>query len=135
MTGQVLDYWTFNIIRQNMYQRKFLQVIFCYRLHTWAAQLIRGVFHLNISICCFRVIWVLFYAFWSLHTTTSRWGRRQGVRRYHNCWSADTLGGLLNMSLRSVVSWTKLSSDKNQNFQSWDCFPCQIIRISGLPDE
>jgi len=101
MTGQVLDYWTFNIIRQNLYQCKFLQVIFCYRSHIWPAQLIRGLFRLDISICCFRVIRVPLYVFWSLHTRTSWWSRSQGVRRYHNCWSADTLGGLLNMSLRS----------------------------------
>lgn len=41
MIGQVLDYWIFNITRQNLYLLMFLQVIFCYRSHTWAAQLIR----------------------------------------------------------------------------------------------
>jgi hypothetical protein len=71
MTWQILDYWTFNIIRQNLHQRKFLQVIFCYRLHTWAVRLIRGVLHLDISICCFKVIWVLLYVFWSIHNKRS----------------------------------------------------------------
>jgi hypothetical protein len=65
---------------------KFLQVIFCYCSNTRAAQLIRGVFHLDISfIFWFRV----FCVFWSLHSWKGSLSMRQGVRRHHNGWCTD----------------------------------------------
>jgi len=53
----------FWIIVWYLYWLKFLQVIFCSCSITWPVQLIREVFHLDISfICWFRVIRVLFLA-------------------------------------------------------------------------
>jgi hypothetical protein len=42
----VKDYQIFWFIRWYLHAPKFLQVIFCYCSYTWAAQLIRRVFHL-----------------------------------------------------------------------------------------
>jgi len=59
--------------------------------YIWCVQLIRGVFHLDISfICWFKVIRVLFYVLWSLHSWRSWWNRKIWVSRYHNCWHTDT---------------------------------------------
>ena len=95
-------YWIFQIIRRYLYWTKLLKVIFCYCSYTWAVQLIRRVFYLDISfICSFRVISVLFCVFWSLHSWGSWWHRRQGIWRY-NSWCKDTLDVLLNMFLRNA---------------------------------
>ena len=47
--GQVLNYQIFRIIKQYLYQPKFLQVIFCYCSYPVAVQLIGGVFQ---ELCC-----------------------------------------------------------------------------------
>lgn len=53
------------------------------------------VFYLDISfICRFRVIRVPICVFWSLHSWINCRYRRQRVRRYHNSYCMDTLGGL-----------------------------------------
>lgn len=66
MTGRTLNCQTFQISRWYLYWPKFLQAVFCYS-DTWNAQLIRGVYHLDISfICCFRIIRLYFHVFWGL---------------------------------------------------------------------
>jgi len=71
---------------------KFLQTLFIYFSYTWSVQLIKGVFHLNISVICwFRVI---------------------GFRRYHktrHSWRAF----FLSCHWGLPVSMVKLFSDKN----------------------
>jgi len=53
-TGQVPHHQIFQIIRQYLYCPKSLHVIYCYCSYTWTAQLIREIFHLEISFsCCF----------------------------------------------------------------------------------
>jgi hypothetical protein len=72
-----------------LYWPKFLHVIFCFWSYTWAAQLIRREFHLDISfIYWFGVIRSLLYVSFSVHSWRSQWSRRQGVRRY-NSWCTD----------------------------------------------
>ena len=94
-TGHVPSYWIFQIIRQYLSWPKFSQVICCHCYYTWDVQLIRTIFHLDISFACwFRVICLFFYVLWYLHSWRSWWSRRHGVRRYHNGWCADTFGGL-----------------------------------------
>jgi len=62
---QVLDYQVLWIIKQNLSKCKFLHTVFCYCSYTWDAQLIRGVFHLDISFSCwFRGIRVPFCVLW-----------------------------------------------------------------------
>jgi len=84
-----------------------------------AVQLIRGVFHLDISIvACFRVSGVLFHVFLSFHSW-SWWSRRQGS------------GGTTTVSLGGLVEhvhdvclfqcWSFFSG--NHNFHSWDYIP------------
>jgi len=91
----VLDYRIFQIIMGYLYWPKFIQVIFCNCSFSWTIQLLRGVFYLDISfICWFRVIRVFFCVCWSPDSWRSWWSRRQGVRKYHNHWCTDTLGGL-----------------------------------------
>jgi hypothetical protein len=85
-TGQVPNYWIFQIMRWYAYWPKFLQVMFCCWSYTFSVQLMRGVF-----IWWFRVIRVLFCVFYS---------GRQGASRYHNS-GVQTLLEVLNMSLRS----------------------------------
>jgi len=52
----------------------YVQVIFCYCSYILAVQLIRWIFHLDISfICCFKVISVLFCVSWSVHSSRSWW--------------------------------------------------------------
>jgi hypothetical protein len=97
-------YQIFWIIRQYLYWPKILQIIFCYCLYVWAAQLITGVFHLDTSLSCwyrgnqvpFHFLWSLFsflqqglWRIWpqwirSLHGWRSWCGRRQKVRTNHN---------------------------------------------------
>jgi hypothetical protein len=77
-TAWVQGYRIFWIIRQYLYWPKFLQVIFGYCPYTWALQLMRGVFHLDISfICWFSDFRILFYVFLNLHSYRN-WCRRQG---------------------------------------------------------
>ena len=58
-------------------------------------QLIIGVCHLySFFIWWCGVIRVLLCVLWSLHSWRSRWSSREGVKRYQNGWSTDTLGGL-----------------------------------------
>jgi hypothetical protein len=67
----------------NPYEPRFLQLIFVTAFCVSGVQLMRGVFHLDISsICWFRVIRVVLYVLHSLH----RW-RCWGVR---DKWSRDT---------------------------------------------
>ena len=71
--------------------------------YTWAVQLIRGVFHLDITfICWLRVIRIFCCVFWSLHGWRSWWHRRQGVRRYHKGWWTELFKAFLIMSLWST---------------------------------
>jgi len=66
---EALAQW--GLLRQkqtNLYRPKFLLIIFCYSANSWAPQLIRGVFHLDISfICWFRGIMVPYCFLESLH--------------------------------------------------------------------
>ena len=81
-TGQVPNYWIFQIIGWYQWWPKFLRVMVCYCSYTWSVKLIRGAFHLNVSLICWlRVIRALFCVFWSLYSCRSLWSRRQGVRR------------------------------------------------------
>ena len=100
------------IIKQYLYWPQFLQVIFCYWSYTWAAQLIRWTFQLDIFYSCwFKGTMVPFYFFWSLFSvyqgcwrtrrlwtrclhSWSWWIRREVVKKYHNSHCGDTLGGL-----------------------------------------
>jgi hypothetical protein len=53
-TGQVPQHQILQIIRQYLYCPKSLHVIYCYWSYAWTAQLIREIFHLEISFsCCF----------------------------------------------------------------------------------
>jgi len=40
----------------------------------------------------------------SLHSWRSWWSRRNGVRRFHNGWCRDTLGGVLIVGLLSSAA-------------------------------
>jgi len=113
MTPEGLErYLIFHCIRQYLYWPRLLQVIFCYCSCTWAVQIIRGVFHLDIFFRCwvrvtrapFCVLWSLFSLYqgcwrtlrlWirSTHNWRSRWCRRQGIRRYCSGSYRGTLGG------------------------------------------
>ena len=108
------DYQIFWIIRQYLYCPKILQIIFCCCLHIWAAQLITGVFHLDISLSCwfkgiqvpFQFLWSLFsFLKWGLWRTWPQWirslhgwrcwcSRRQKVRTHHNGQWKGTLACL-----------------------------------------
>lgn len=74
---QVLIYRMFQLIRRYPYWYKFIQVI-CYCSFMWAAQLIRGVFPLYISICWFVVIRALIFVLCSYHNWRNWWSRKQG---------------------------------------------------------
>lgn len=118
-------YQIFWSIRQYLYWHKILQIIFCCYLYIWAVQLIKGVFHLDISLSCwFRGIWVPFHFLWSLFgflqqrlcRTWPQWirsvrgwrswcSRRQKVRTHHNsqwtCTPACLSKGLPGLRLFS----------------------------------
>jgi hypothetical protein len=79
-SGQVLIYQMFQLIRRYLYRCKFIHVV-CYSSFMWAAQLIRGLFHLYISICWFVVIRALIFVFCSSHNWTNWWSRKQRVSR------------------------------------------------------
>ena len=66
---------------------------------TWAVQLIRGVFHLDISFLYFSGSTRFTSVFCSLHNWSWQ-SRRQGIMRYTNGWCTDTLATMLNKSLR-----------------------------------
>ena len=119
----VLNYWIFLIIRWHQNWPKFLQVIFCYCSYTFAAQLLRGAFHLDISfICWFGVIRVLFCVLWSLHSWRSQWSgtRYQEIPQqlYKHLW-----GAFLNMSLRYACFIDGTFCGNKQNFWPWDYSP------------
>lgn len=63
-----------------------VQVFFCYYSNTWAAHLIRGVFHLDVSSCWSRVIRAFFCVLWSTHSYRHWWSRGQGLKEMPH-WS------------------------------------------------
>ena len=76
-TKQVPDHWMFQIIRWHLYRPKTWHEIFCYHLYTWTAQLLRRVFHLDISFSCwFRAIRVCVLCI--LQTWRSWWNSGMG---------------------------------------------------------
>ena len=78
-----------------MYSPKVLQVIFCYCSCIWSVQLNKRAVHLYISYTCwFTVNRIPFCVFWSLHSWRGWCSKRHGVRRYHNGWHTNILGGL-----------------------------------------
>ena len=120
---QAPNYWIFHIITQYLYWPEFLQVIFYYCLYTWAVKLIKGVFHLETSICRFRVIRVLFCVSgifipeevdgprdkWSGDTTTV---------------NVDTFGGHSeHFPEICMFNWWAFLSGGKQNFRSWGYYP------------
>ena len=85
------------LIRQYLYSPNVLQIIFCYYSCTWSAQLNKRVVHFDISYSCwFTVSRVLCCVFWSLHRWKGWCNRRHVVRRYHNGWCTNILGGFAN---------------------------------------
>jgi hypothetical protein len=112
--GWVPNYPIFLIIRRYLYWPKFLQVIFL-------LQLIRAVFHLDISfICLFGVIMVLYYVVCSLH---SHWNCGARVKGSGDTAKADvqTLLGVLFEQACFIEE--ALFSDKKPNTWSWDHSP------------
>jgi hypothetical protein len=140
--GSVLNYQIFWIIRWYLHWPEFLQVIFCYCSYNWALQLIRAVFHLDIWLSCwFRVIRVLFCAFWSLHSWRSWWTRDKGQEILQQLLYRQYWRPFWTCPWDLPVSMMKLFSGKKQNFRSWgyslhvpDYQDFQIIRcqIKGI---
>ena len=128
------NYQKFRIIWRYLSWPKFLPIIFCYCSFTWAVQLIRGVVHLDISfICWFRII---FCVFWSSYSWRSWQSRRQGVRKYHNCWSTGLVESFLNMSfiLACFFDEVFLLFKSNTFSLETSLLKWWIIRISELSD-
>lgn len=76
---------------------------FCYCSYTWSVQLIRGLFHLDISFLCWsRVIRILFCVSRVFTEKRSCWSRRKGIRTYHIAWCKTLVEAFLIMSLRSI---------------------------------
>ena len=81
ITGEVPNYWVFRIIRQYLYWPKILQVIFCYCSYNWAVQIIRGVFHSDISfIRLFMFMRALLCVSWCLYSWRRWLSRRWGMK-------------------------------------------------------
>ena len=102
-----------------------------------ATQLIGGVFHLySFFICWFGVIRVFFYVLWSLHSWRSRWSSREGVKRYQNGWSTDTLGGFSEHVSEICLFhwWSFFSGESNTSDLGTAVLKSQIIRICKLLD-
>jgi len=75
------------LIRWYLYWLNFLLSLSCHYSYAWAVKLVRGVFHLYISLNCWiSITEVFFCVFWSLQRRRISWSRRQGVRRYYNSW-------------------------------------------------
>ena len=111
--------------------------MFCCLSYTCAVQLIREVFHLDISfLCWFRVRRALLCVVWSLHSWRSLWSRRQGSRRYDNSRGTDSLGDLwtcpceLPVSLRKLFFLVKVKTPSLVT----TLLKCRIISISELSD-
>jgi hypothetical protein len=90
-----------------LYWLKFLQVNYLLLLQIWAVQLIRGVFHLDIPICWFRVIRDPFCVFWILHS-----------------WRDDRLEDLGSGVKAKLQSWDY--SPEVQDYQDFHITGCQI---------
>ena len=70
----------------------FIQAILCFYSNIWAVNLIRGLFHMEVSSCWSRVIWAFFCVLWSFHSSRHWWSRGKGWRRYHIGQHTDTDG-------------------------------------------
>jgi len=111
--------------------------LFVYCSYTWAVQIIRGIFHLDIALVCWvRVIRVLFSFLWSPHSWRSWQSRRQGARRYLDSWCTDTLGGLFeHVPDINLFQWCSFSLGKSKTSGlEITLLKCSIIRISNLSD-
>lgn len=110
----------------------------CYCFCTWAVQLIKGIFHFDIFlISWFRIIRVLFFALWILHSWRIWWIRRQRIRRCHGGWLVDVqalLEAFLNMPLRSACCIDKAVFVAKRKPLVLGLLKSWIIRISKLLD-
>jgi hypothetical protein len=131
------------IVKQYLYWPKFLQVIFYYCSYILAAQLITGVFHLDISFSCrFRGIRIPFYVFWCLfsfyqaHWRTRRlWIKsselkklEEETRTQETPQHLGIFGSHYNSLMGSITRqnhWiiTRTGCYGCRNFQTWDYFP------------
>jgi hypothetical protein len=128
---QVPDYHILFIIKQYSYQSKSLQVIFCYGSYTWFAKLLRGESIWMSYSCWYKGTRILLRSLFSvyrgcqmarvlqirsLHSSTSWWSMRKGVRRYRTVQCIGTFAGFFG--------WL------------WDLgtvfLNCWSIRISGV---
>jgi hypothetical protein len=115
----------------NLYQPRFLQLIFVTAFCVSGVQLMRGVFHLDIlSICWFRVISVLFYVLHSLHRWRC-WGVRDKWSRYT---TTDTTGGIFehDLDIRLFHWWISLLIKRKTSGLRNTLLKRQIIRDSEL---
>lgn len=96
----------------------------------WGVQQIRGVCHLDMCLL-FRVVRVLFCAFWNLHSR-----RRKGAWRYHNGWCTGTLGGLFECvsEIRFFLWWSFFLVRSKTSSLGTAVWKCHIFRISELAD-
>jgi hypothetical protein len=114
---------------KNTYSDLISYRFFYYCFYMWAAQLIKGVFRLDMSFSCwFKGIRVPFYSLWSLlsfyqgcwrtrrlwisclHSWRIWWSWRKGVKRYHNGQRSNILGALLCRTSRPVTVFLNCQS-------------------------
>jgi len=102
----------------------FIRVILCSYSNTWAVNLIRAVFHLDVSSCWSRVI-KAFCVLWSFRTCRHWWSRGQGLKELPHWWTYRYSWRPLWTCLSDLrVSLTQLFfNGKKQNFRSWDYSP------------
>jgi hypothetical protein len=121
-TRKALNYWIFWFIRWKLYWLKLLKAISCYGSHT-------GLYNKSVeystwispSFAGSEVIWVHICFFLELCSSRS-WWRTQGVRRY-NSWCTYFWKPFWICPWDMPVSLIRLSSGKQQNFQSGDYSP------------
>ena len=101
----------------------------CYCSYTWATELIREVFYLDIScICWFRVFWCVI---WNLNSCLSWWSRRQWARRCHNGSCTDTVGCPFEhiTEICWLSHWWSLFMVKSKTCLGNTLFKCWIMRV------
>lgn len=111
-TEQKMNYWIFQVIRWYPHWHRILKLIVCYCSHT---------FHLEISICWFRAIRVIYCVF-------AVFKANEADRVWDKGSNYTTMVDIVSQSWRPFwtdlwdlpVSLTKLLASKKQNLRSWN---------------
>ena len=112
---------------EDPYWPKFLQLITCYCSYTWAVQLIRWVFHFDISVISwFKGQQGPLLCF--LESSQLKLMEETRAKRYHNIWCTDSPRGLVNMAPRPFFLVKSKTSGLVTTLKCW------LIRISELQD-